>query len=222
MSDRARHARTLFAGIAPQYEWMGAVLSFGQDARWRRTMVSKVNALPGSLVLDVASGTGLVARELAARRRLRVIQLDPSEEMLRAGIAVTEGAGLGSQVRQTLGRAEQLPFADETFDAVTFTYLLRYVDDPEATMRELARVLRPGGTLACLEFYRPDEPTLHAGWWVYTQARDAGASAPSSRRRGATRVGSWGRTSAGSTLAIRCPSRSGGGRRRACATSGRG
>jgi demethylmenaquinone methyltransferase / 2-methoxy-6-polyprenyl-1,4-benzoquinol methylase len=169
MSDRARHARTLFAGIAPEYEWMGAVLSFGQDARWRRTMVSKVNALPGSLVLDVASGTGLVARELAARRRLRVIQLEPSEEMLRAGIVVTEEAGLGRQVRQTLGRAEKLPFADETFDAVTFTYLLRYVDDPEATVRELVRVLRPGGTLACLEFYRPDERTFHAGWWLYTR-----------------------------------------------------
>jgi demethylmenaquinone methyltransferase / 2-methoxy-6-polyprenyl-1,4-benzoquinol methylase len=52
---------------------------------------------------------------------------------------------------------------------VTFTYLLRYVDDPEATMRELARVLRPGGTLACLEFYRPDDRMYHAGWWVYTR-----------------------------------------------------
>jgi demethylmenaquinone methyltransferase/2-methoxy-6-polyprenyl-1,4-benzoquinol methylase len=169
MSDRARHARTLFAGIAPEYEWMGAVLSFGQDARWRRTMVSKVNALPGSLVLDVASGTGLVAREMAARKRVRVVQLDPSEDMLRAGIAVTGEAGLASQVHQTLGRAEQLPFADESFDAVTFTYLLRYVDDPEATMRELTRVLRPGGTLACIEFSRPDDRMLHAGWWVYTR-----------------------------------------------------
>jgi demethylmenaquinone methyltransferase / 2-methoxy-6-polyprenyl-1,4-benzoquinol methylase len=169
MSDRARHARMLFAGIAPEYEWMGAVLSFGQDPRWRRTMVSKVDALPGSLVLDVASGTGLVARELAARKRFQVVQLDPSEDMLRAGITMTKEAGLGSQVRQTLGRAEQLPFSDETFDAVTFTYLLRYVDDPEATMRELTRVLRPGGSLACLEFYRPDDRMLHAGWWAYTR-----------------------------------------------------
>jgi demethylmenaquinone methyltransferase/2-methoxy-6-polyprenyl-1,4-benzoquinol methylase len=169
MSDRARHARNLFAGIAREYEWMGAVLSFGQDGRWRRTMASKVNAVPGAMVLDVASGTGLVARELAARKRLRVVQLDPSEEMLRAGIPVTREAGLEPQVSQVLGQAERLPFPDEAFDAVTFTYLLRYVDDPEATMRELTRVLRPGGTLACLEFYRPDEDVMHAGWWVYTR-----------------------------------------------------
>ena len=169
MSERTRHAQALFAGIASQYGWMGAVLSFGQDGRWRRTMVSKVNALPGSLVLDVASGTGLVARELAAHKRLRVIQLDPSEHMLRAGIPVTRARGLDAQVRQVIGRAERLPFADETFDSVTFTYLLRYVDDPEATMLELARVLRPGGTLASLEFFRPDDRTFHAGWWVYTR-----------------------------------------------------
>ena len=169
MSDRSRHARTLFAGIAPEYEWMGAVLSFGQDARWRRTMVSKVNAIPGGLVLDVASGTGLVARELAARKRLRVVQLDTSEAMLRAGIPVTRAAGLGAQISQTLGRAEALPFVDETFDSLTFTYLLRYVDDPETTIRELARVVRPGGTVACLEFYRPDDRLLHAGWWAYTR-----------------------------------------------------
>jgi len=132
-------------------------------------MVSNVNAMPGSLVLDVASGTGLVARELAARRRLRVIQLDPSQEMLRAGIPVTDAAGLGSQIAQVLGRAERLPFADDVFDSVTFTYLLRYVDDPEAVVAELTRVLRPGGTLACVEFHPPDDRLFHAGWWVYTR-----------------------------------------------------
>lgn len=170
MSDRARHAHSLFAGIAPEYEWMGAVLSLGQDSRWRRAMVSKVNAIPGSLVLDVASGTGLVARELAVRKRLRVVQLDPSEDMLRAGVPVTRATGLEPQMRQVLGRAEALPFPDETFDAVTFTYLLRYVDDPEATIRELSRVLRPGGTLASLEFQRPEDRFLHAAWWAYTRA----------------------------------------------------
>lgn len=169
MSDRTQHARNMFAGIAREYETMGVVLSFGQDGRWRRTMVSKVNAVPGALALDVASGTGLVARELAGRKRLRVVQLDASDPMLRAGMPATREAGLDQQVRQVLGRAENLPFPEETFDAVTFTYLLRYVDDPQETIRELARVLRPGGTLACVEFHRPDDGLLHAEWWAYTR-----------------------------------------------------
>jgi demethylmenaquinone methyltransferase/2-methoxy-6-polyprenyl-1,4-benzoquinol methylase len=169
MSDRTRHARNLFAGIAGEYERMGAVLSFGQDARWRRTMVARVNAIPGSRVLDVAAGTGLVARELAARRLVNVIALDPSEPMLRAGIPVAREAGLSDLVTPVLGRAEELPFVDAAFDSVTFTYLLRYVDDPEATMRELARVIRPGGTLACVEFHVPEAAILRAGWWAYTR-----------------------------------------------------
>ena len=168
-SAKTRHARSLFAGIAPQYERMGALLSFGQDARWRRTMVSKVNAIPGSWVLDVAAGTGLVSRELAARKRVHVASLDPSEEMLRSGSGPARMAGLGGQIHPVLGRAETLPFQDETFDSVTFTYLLRYVDDPEATMRELARVLRPGGTLACLEFFVPRSPIWYPLWLLYTR-----------------------------------------------------
>jgi demethylmenaquinone methyltransferase / 2-methoxy-6-polyprenyl-1,4-benzoquinol methylase len=169
-SPRTRHARALFAGIAPQYERMGAVLSFGQDARWRRFLVSKVNAPPGGLVLDVASGTGLLARELAVRKNLRVVALDPSEPMLRTGLAITRAAALTDRLHAVLARAEQLPFGDDLFDSVTFTYLLRYVDDPEGTMRELARVLRPGGTIACLEFHVPDDRWLRAGWWTYTRA----------------------------------------------------
>lgn len=169
MSDRTRHARSLFAGIATSYERMGAVLSFGQDARWRRTMVDTVNAVPGGTVLDVAAGTGLVSRELAGRKRVHVVALDPSEPMLRAGASATRAAGLDGMIRPVLGRAEELPFRSETFDAVTFTYLLRYVDDPEATLRELARVLRPGGSLGCVEFHVPFGPVLHAGWWAYTR-----------------------------------------------------
>jgi demethylmenaquinone methyltransferase/2-methoxy-6-polyprenyl-1,4-benzoquinol methylase len=167
-SDRS-HAPVIFTGIAPQYSWMGAVMSFGQDGRWRRFMVSKVNAVPGSLVLDVAAGTGLVSRELAARKRLRVVTFDATEPMLRAGLPANELAGLGAQITPVLGRAERLPFPDETFDALTFTYLFRYVDDPAAAMRELARVVRPGGTIATLEFHVPEQPLLRAGWYAYTR-----------------------------------------------------
>ncbi len=161
MSTRTRHAKRLFAGIAPEYERMGRLLSFGQDPRWRRFLVSRVATAPGSTVLDVASGTGLVARGLRGRG-YRVLALDPSEAMLRAG----EPAG-----PKTLGRAEEIPFADAGIDALTFTYLLRYVDDPAATMRELARVVRDGGTIASLEFHVPPAAWARTAWRVYT--RDA-------------------------------------------------
>ncbi|MGZ5292232.1 MAG: class I SAM-dependent methyltransferase [Actinomycetota bacterium] len=166
--ERTRHARSLFAGIAPEYDRMGAVLSFGQDPRWRRFLVSRVNAIPGSWVLDVATGTGLVARELAAKN-LRVVGLDQSPSMARRGAVAVREAGLEDRVRFVLGQAQILPFPDETFDALTFTYLLRYVDDPAATLRELARVIRPGGVMASLEFHEPQDPWLHAGWYAYTR-----------------------------------------------------
>jgi demethylmenaquinone methyltransferase/2-methoxy-6-polyprenyl-1,4-benzoquinol methylase len=169
MSDR-NEAPEIFGGIAPQYSWMGAVWSFGQDARWRRTMVSKVTALPGSRVLDVAAGTGLVSRELAARKLVRVVSLDANGPMLRAGLPANDAAGLTSRITPVLARAEALPFPDASFDAVTFTYLLRYVDDPPAALAEFARVLRPGGTLASLEFHEPEQALLRAGWRAYTRA----------------------------------------------------
>lgn len=167
-SERTRHARRLFAGIAPEYDRAGAVMSLGQDPRWRRFLVSRVNPIPGSWVLDVASGTGLVARELAGRN-LRIAALDQSEPMVHRGVAAVRDAGLEDRIAFILGRAEQLPFPDGAFDAVTFTYLLRYVDDAGGTLAELARTLRPGGTMAALEFHVPADPWLHAGWTAYTR-----------------------------------------------------
>lgn len=167
-SDRNRFAARLFAGIAPEYDRMGALLSFGQDPRWRRFLVSRVNAIPGSWVLDAASGTGLVAGELAGRN-LRVAALDQSADMVRRGADAIRGTGFESRVAFVLARAERLPFPDETFDAVTFTYLLRYVDDPAATIAELARVLRPGGVMASLEFHVPHDPWVRLGWRAYTR-----------------------------------------------------
>lgn len=166
--ERTRHARGLFAGIAPEYDRMGTLLSFGQDPRWRRFLVSKVNAIPGSWVLDVATGTGLVARELA-RRNVRVIGLDQSSAMIERGVQAVRDRGLDERIRFVLAQAQATPFADEAFDAVTFTYLLRYVDDPAATVAELVRVLRPGGVLASLEFHVPVEPWARAGWLAYTR-----------------------------------------------------
>jgi demethylmenaquinone methyltransferase/2-methoxy-6-polyprenyl-1,4-benzoquinol methylase len=169
MSDRVE-APAIFEGIAPQYTWVGAVMSLGQDGRWRREMVSRVSVPPGARILDVAAGTGLVSRALARRHPdARIASLDPSEAMLATGAVQNAAEGLDACVVPVLGRAESLPFPDGTFDAVTFTYLLRYVDDAPATVRELARVLRPGGVLASLEFHAPDDPVLRLGWRWYTR-----------------------------------------------------
>ena len=148
-------ARELFAPLGPTYDRYARLFSFGQDPRWRRFLVSRIPA-SATRVLDVASGTAAVAIQLArAAPERTVVGIDQSPEMLAAGRARVGRAGLSDRVELREGRAESLPFADGEFDALTFTYLLRYVDDPLATMRELARVVRPGGVIAMQEFGLP-------------------------------------------------------------------
>ncbi len=148
--ERAEHAKRLFAPLGPTYDRYAALLSYGQDPRWRRFLVSQVEAGPGDRVLDVATGTGAVARELVRQKGCSVVGVDQSAEMLAEA-----RSRLGGQAELVEASAERLPFADGAFDALTFTYLLRYVDDPPATLRELVRVVRPGGTIAGLEFAVP-------------------------------------------------------------------
>jgi demethylmenaquinone methyltransferase/2-methoxy-6-polyprenyl-1,4-benzoquinol methylase len=169
-SPRKRHAIELFEGLPNSYHAMGALLSFGQDPRWRRMVVEAIAAGPGERVLDVATGTGLVA--LAhAKRGAEVVALDQSEAMLSvARASFANHPDIEERASFVLGEAERLPFADGEFDALSFTYLLRYVDDRLATMRELVRVVKPGGRIAMLEFGVPAAPPLRAAWRLYTRA----------------------------------------------------
>ena len=169
LSDRRRHARELFAPLGPTYDRNAGLLSLGQDPRWRRFLVSRVPAGPDDTVLDVATGTAAVAIELARATGCSVVGLDQSAEMLAAARLRLAAAGLAGRVRLVEGNAERLPFEDESFDALTFTYLLRYVDDPAATLRELARVVRPGGTIASLEFGLPGG-ICRPLWVLYVRA----------------------------------------------------
>ena len=105
--------------------------------------------------MDVATGTGAVALELVRRHGCSVVGIDRSPEMLAVARSRVAARGLGARIELHEGRAESLPFADASFDALTVTYLLRYVDDPAATIHELVRVVRPGGTVALLEFGVP-------------------------------------------------------------------
>jgi demethylmenaquinone methyltransferase/2-methoxy-6-polyprenyl-1,4-benzoquinol methylase len=154
-------ARALFAPIGPTYDRMGAALSLGQDPRWRRFLVGRVPN-DGGHVLDVATGTGLVAARLR-RRGFRVTGVDQSPEMM----AIARRR-FREEVTLVHASAEALPLASESFDHLTFTYLLRYVDDPAGTLAELARVVRPGGTVASLEFGVPRGPARPL-WEAYVR-----------------------------------------------------
>jgi demethylmenaquinone methyltransferase/2-methoxy-6-polyprenyl-1,4-benzoquinol methylase len=186
-SSRNEHARGLFAPLAPTYDRYARLLSFGQDPRWRRFLVSRIP--PDALrVLDVATGTAAVAIELARAQPTRhVVGVDQSAGMLAVGRARVTDAGLAARIELQEARAEALPYADGEFEALTFTYLLRYVDDVATTMTELVRVVRPGGTVAMLEFGLPRgawRPLWElyvrvglplAGWVISPGWRDVGA-----------------------------------------------
>lgn len=168
MSNNAL-AIELFRGLPSRYDLLAEVLSFGQNARWRRELVSRLAPDRPVTVLDVATGTAGVAIALAAETEARITGVDVSEAMLKQGRERVGRAGLAGRISLEPGRAEALSYAAESFDAVSFTYVLRYVADPEATVAELARVIRPGGHMASLDFYVPPRPVWRVAWWAYTR-----------------------------------------------------
>ena len=153
----------IFTGIGATYDRVATLLSLGQDPRWRRAAVDAIDARPTDRVLDVATGTGMVAQALHDRYGCSVVGVDQSVDMLALA---RNRRGVYESIIE--GRAEELPFADVTFDHLTFTYLLRYVDDPAATMHELARVVEPGGRVAMVEFGLP-RGIWRPLWWLYTR-----------------------------------------------------
>ena len=167
--DRNRFAQELFSSLPKRYDLLAEVLSMGQNRRWRRAMVDHIVPTSPDLILDVASGTAGVALQLATRTSSGVVGVDLTRNMLARGRENVAKAGLSERISLVAGRAEQLPFPDATFDALTFTYLLRYVDDPLATLRELARVVKPGGAVASLEFFLPPSRFWRFWWWLYTR-----------------------------------------------------
>jgi len=160
----------LFRRLPRRYDLLAEVLSFGQNARWRGELIKHVARIEPRRVLDVATGTAGVAIAIARSTSAHVTGVDVSEEMLALGRGRVASAGLQSRIELEVARAEGLPFADGSFDAISFTYVLRYVSDPAATIAELARALRPGGVMAGLDFYVPPSMPARAAWWLYTRA----------------------------------------------------
>jgi demethylmenaquinone methyltransferase / 2-methoxy-6-polyprenyl-1,4-benzoquinol methylase len=162
-------ARRLFKGLPRRYNLLAEVLSFGQDRRWHDEMIAHVAPGAPARILDVACGPAAVTCALASMTTAAIVGIDLSHDMLGQGAVNVERQGLAERISLVLGRGEQLPFADGAFDALTCTYLLRYVANPEATLAELARVVRPGGAIASLEFAVPPSAFWRAWWWGYTR-----------------------------------------------------
>jgi demethylmenaquinone methyltransferase / 2-methoxy-6-polyprenyl-1,4-benzoquinol methylase len=167
--DPNRFAQQLFTPLPDHYDRLARILSMDQDGRWRRAMVDHIAPSRPVRVLDVATGPAGVALQLADRTDGDVVGVDLTLEMLRQGQRNVARQGRDGRIGLVAGRGEQLPFPAASFDALTFTYLLRYVDDPQATLIELARVVRPGGTVASLEFSVPSHRFWRWSWWLYTR-----------------------------------------------------
>jgi demethylmenaquinone methyltransferase/2-methoxy-6-polyprenyl-1,4-benzoquinol methylase len=155
--DKARAVRAMFDAIAPRYDLVNRVMTFGLDIGWRRATARALELPAGSLVIDVACGTGDLCRALA-RLGLRPVGLDFAHEMLARA---TTSAPL------VQGDALRMPFADGIADGLTCGFALRNVADLGVLFAECARVLRPGGRLALLEVARPANGLLRAGHRLY-------------------------------------------------------
>jgi demethylmenaquinone methyltransferase/2-methoxy-6-polyprenyl-1,4-benzoquinol methylase len=161
-------ARALFAPLGGDYDRWAAILSFAQDPRWRRHLIAHVPVSAGARVLDVATGTGAIARGLVRRYGCSVVGVDQSPQMLDGARERIAKAGLADRIELRLGGAEEIDFEESSFDALTTGYLLRYLDDPQATMSQLLRLIRPGAPFALLDFGLPPNVLARGAWHLYT------------------------------------------------------
>ena len=153
----AESVRAMFDSIAPRYEMLNRVLSFGLDGYWRRRTISAVSRAGGRVVLDLACGTGAMTQSLLKRSKGcdRIYAVDPSSEMLVRARAKRYLKEVGEKVVFIEASAEELPLASESIDTVMVAYGVRNFSDRQKALREMYRVLRPGGRLFVLEFSTP-------------------------------------------------------------------
>jgi demethylmenaquinone methyltransferase / 2-methoxy-6-polyprenyl-1,4-benzoquinol methylase len=161
----------MFDSIAPRYDLLNRVLSAGLDQKWRRRAVAELRLDRSSRVLDLCTGTAdLALATVAQHGDASVIAVDFSHAMLRLGLDKVRSSGHGSQIRIVRGDATRIPLADGAYDAATIGFGIRNVAQPHLALSELARVLKPGGRLAILEFGQPRIPgirTLYSWYFRY-------------------------------------------------------
>jgi demethylmenaquinone methyltransferase / 2-methoxy-6-polyprenyl-1,4-benzoquinol methylase len=168
--EKASLVAGVFRSVAPNYDLMNDLMSLGLHRLWKRFTIEQAALHPGQCVLDVASGTGDLAKAFAkcVGKRGRVIMSDINEAMLEVGRNHLADAGIIGNVQCVQADAEHLPFADNSFDCLSIAFGLRNVTDKAAALASMYRVLKPGGKLLILEFSQPSAPLLAQLYNLYS------------------------------------------------------
>jgi demethylmenaquinone methyltransferase / 2-methoxy-6-polyprenyl-1,4-benzoquinol methylase len=166
LSEKGEKIQQMFGAIAPRYDFLNRLLSFGIDRRWRTEAVQLLSYRKGSRILDVATGTGDVALEIARTTPLsvRITGADFSKEMVELGKEKVAASPYAGRIDFQVAPCEDLPFPDNTFDSITIAFGIRNVVDRRLGLAEMRRVLRPGGRMIILEFSTPRSDLFR---WIY-------------------------------------------------------
>ena len=167
--SKARYVRNLFSKVPLEYDLLLGLLSFGQDRKWRAYVVEQAGPRPDSVVLDVATGTGLLAADFAnaVSNNGLVVGVDLTLSMLQTAKERLRRKGLSGRTEWVLARAENLPFREDCFRSASISLALRNVSDARSTFREMARTTIPGGVVISLDFARPPNRVFRLFYYDY-------------------------------------------------------
>jgi len=169
LSEKGERIREMFGSIAPRYDLLNRLLSLGIDRRWRRFAVGKIGLTGAGRVLDVATGTGDVALEIAAQTpaSVSIVGVDFCKEMVDLGRVKVEASRHAGRITLQVAPCEDIPFEDQTFDAATISFGIRNVVDRIKGLGEMRRVLKDGGRIVILEFSTPTMPVFRSLYHFY-------------------------------------------------------
>ncbi len=169
LSERGEKIQQMFSAIAPRYDFMNHLLSFGVDRRWRKKMVRLLKFSDASRILDVATGTGDVVIEIArfTPSSVKITGVDFCPEMLELGRIKVLQSGYSDRIDFTVAPCEDIPFSDNTFDSATIAFGIRNVVDRKLGLAEIWRVVRPGGRIVVLEFSTPSSGIFRCIYYFY-------------------------------------------------------
>ena len=166
---KARYVRTLFSKVPLEYDWLLSLLTFAQDRRWRAYVLNQTKPSASKRILDVATGTGLLAYDYARATNSNgfVVGVDLTLSMLRTARSRLRDKGQSSKVDWVLARAENLPFRNDAFGSSSISLALRNVSDAQMTFREMSRTTGRGGVVISLDFTRPSNPVFRIFYYDY-------------------------------------------------------